>query len=116
MSIGDGFNIDKILMHRRKKGKRGPLMILISILDKLYDGAISKTNLSYKANLDIRVLNRYLKFMQERGLVSYSNIDPTLVSITDKGMHVLYHFKAALRMIDEDCDIDNRCILRMHKF
>ncbi len=116
MSIDDGFNIDKILMHRKKRGRRGPLMILISILDKLDDGAISKTHLSYKANLDIRVLNRYLKFMQERGLVSYSSIDPTLVSITDKGMHVLYHLKAALRMIDEDCDIDNRCILRTHKF
>lgn len=92
-------------------------MILISILDKLDEGAINKTHLSYKANLDIRVLNRYLQFMQSRGLISYNDnkLDPTLVSITDKGKYVLHHFKIALRMIDEECDIDNKCILRAHK-
>jgi len=103
-----------MLIHRKKKNKRGPLMILISILNKLDEGAINKTHLSYKTNLDIRVLNRYLQFMQNRGLISYSENDPTLVSITDKGKYVLQHFKIALRMIDEECDIDNKCILRTH--
>ncbi len=113
-STSNNFNLDNMLIHRKKKKKRGPLMILISILDKLDEGAINKTHLSYKANLDIRVLNRYLHFMQSRGLVYYNENDPTLVSITDKGKYVLQHFRIALRMIDEECDIDNKCILRAH--
>ncbi len=115
----DQCNVDikSMINKRKKRSKRGPLMIIISILDKLDDESLNKTHLSYRTNLDIRVLNRYLTFMYERGLIVYNDksTDPTVVRITDKGKHVLYHFKQAIRLIDEECDVDNRCILRTSK-
>jgi len=110
-------DIKSILNKRKKRSKRGPLMIIISILDKLDGESLNKTHLSYRTNLDIRVLNRYLTFMYERRLIVYNDksTDPTVVRITDKGKNVLYHFKQAIRLIDEKCDVDNRCMLRTSK-
>ncbi|MCS6767411.1 MAG: winged helix-turn-helix domain-containing protein [Candidatus Nitrosocaldus sp.] len=109
---------------RGRRGRRGPLMIIISILDRLDESDMNKTSLSYKTNLDIRVLNRYLRFLGERGLVLYSDIvygtharanDPTLVRITDKGREVLFHFKEAIRLMDERCDLRDRCVLHRYQ-
>ncbi|GBC73548.1 hypothetical protein HRbin04_00951 [archaeon HR04] len=114
-----------IRMKRKRRGKRGPLMIIISILDVLDGSDTNKTNLSYKTNLDIRILSRYLEFLDERGLVSYNSNnngsyvskgvhDPTLIRITDKGREVLYHFKEAIRLMDDECDLRDRCALRRY--
>ncbi|MFN4337235.1 MAG: winged helix-turn-helix domain-containing protein [Candidatus Nitrosocaldus sp.] len=108
-------------MMRKRKGKRGPLMIIISILDVLDESYMNKTSLSYKTNLDIRVLNRYLEFLGERGLVTYDTYDndnrlydPTIIKITDKGREVLFHFKEAIRLMDDTCDLKDRCALRRY--
>jgi len=116
-----------IRMKRKRRGKRGPLMIIISILDVLDGSDTNKTNLSYKTNLDIRILSKYLEFLSERGLVRYNDNnndddsyvsrrvhDPTLIRITDKGREVLFHFKEAIRLMDDECDLRDRCALRRY--
>jgi predicted transcriptional regulator len=114
-------------MKRKRRGKRGPLMIIISILDVLDGSDTNMTNLSYKTNLDIRILSKYLEFLSERGLVRYNDNnndddsyvsrrvhDPTLIRITDKGREVLFHFKEAIRLMDDECDLRDRCALRRY--
>ncbi|MEM1950514.1 MAG: winged helix-turn-helix domain-containing protein [Candidatus Nitrosocaldus sp.] len=115
-----------IRMKRKRRGKRGPLMIIISILDTLDGSDMNKTSLSYKTNLDIRVLSKYLEFLAERDLVRYNDYvdddtyvgkrvsDPTLIRITDKGREVLFHFKEAIRLMDDRCDLRDRCALRRY--
>ncbi|MEM2062894.1 MAG: winged helix-turn-helix domain-containing protein [Candidatus Nitrosocaldus sp.] len=108
-------------MRKKRRGKRGPLMIIISILDVLDESDMNKTSLSYKTNLDIRVLNKYLEFLGERGLVTYNTYtnsprvyDPTIIRITDKGREVLFHFREAIRLMDDGCDLRDRCALRRY--
>ncbi len=110
----------RMMGKRRRKGRRGPLMIIISILDALDESYMNKTSLSYKTNLDIRVLNKYLEFLGERDLVTYNIYDnddvydPTIIRITDKGREVLSHFKEAIRLMDDVCDLKDRCALRRY--
>lgn len=114
------YTASNIPIRRRimRRSKRGPLMIIISILSALEESDMNKTSLSYRTNLDIRVLNRYLEYLCERGLVSCSNSkfmrvrDPTLVGITDRGREALFHFREAIRLIDRECDLRDRCSLR----
>jgi predicted transcriptional regulator len=75
-------------------GNRTRLEILASILQVASKGAL-KTHIMYKANLSHRQLERYLAFLEERGLLA-EGIDEGLGNrmyrITEKGFDFLTEY------------------------
>jgi len=75
-------------------GNRTRLEILASILKVASNGAL-KTHIMYKANLSHRQLERYLAFLEERGLL-IQGVDEAVGSriyrITEKGFDFLREY------------------------
>ncbi|MEM3098921.1 MAG: winged helix-turn-helix domain-containing protein [Nitrososphaerales archaeon] len=69
--------------------KRAVVDILGSILKALSEDPLKKTQLSYKANLDWRATDKYLKSLMKLELVAISDEDPSQFVITSKGRDFL---------------------------
>jgi predicted transcriptional regulator len=78
----------------REIGNRTRIEILESILKVASNGAL-KTHIMYKANLSHRQLERYLAFLEERGLLGQGVDEDTgsrIYRITEKGFGFLRDF------------------------
>jgi len=75
-------------------GNRTRVEILASILKVASSGAL-KTHIMYKANLSHRQLERYLGFLEERGLLAQGvdeGMGNRIYRITDKGCDFLREY------------------------
>jgi predicted transcriptional regulator len=75
-------------------GNRTRVEILASIL-KVASGGALKTHIMYKANLSHRQLERYLGFLEERGLLAQGvdeDMGNRIYRITDKGCDFLREY------------------------
>jgi len=75
-------------------GNRTRLEILESILKVASNGAL-KTHIMYKANLSHRQLERYLAFLEERGLLAQGvdeDMGNRIYRITEKGFDFLREY------------------------
>jgi predicted transcriptional regulator len=75
-------------------GNRTRVEILASILKVAQSGAL-KTHIMYKANLSHRQLERYLGFLEERGLLAQGideDMGNRIYRITDKGCDFLREY------------------------
>jgi predicted transcriptional regulator len=75
-------------------GNRTRVEILASILKVASSGAL-KTHIMYKANLSHRQLERYLGFLEERGLLAQGideDMGNRIYRITDKGSDFLREY------------------------
>ena len=75
-------------------GNRTRLEILASILKVASNGAL-KTHIMYKANLSHRQLERYLAFLEERGLLLQAideNQGGRVYRVTEKGFEFLREY------------------------
>jgi len=78
--------------------------ILASILRVASSGAL-KTHIMYKANLSHRQLEKYLEFLEERGLIVMHTGDDThgrTYCVTDKGLGFLREYSRLSEFLDED--------------
>ena len=74
--------------------RRVPTQIILTLLGSLEAGAVAKTHLMYRANLDSRALKRYLAFLTEKGLVADREFDGrTAYVLTEKGMDFLIRYR-----------------------
>jgi len=84
-------------------GRRGLLDIIGSILQALSDEPLKKTQLSYKANLDFRSLNKYLKLLNNLELIqSYSKEkdDSLYFTITEGGRYFLKNYQVLVDIVE----------------
>lgn len=75
-------------------GNRTRMEILASILKVASNGAL-KTHIMYKANLSHRQLEKYLAFLEERGLLAQGvdeNLGNRIYRITEKGFDFLREY------------------------
>jgi predicted transcriptional regulator len=75
-------------------GNRTRVEILASILKVASNGAL-KTHIMYKANLSHRQLERYLGFLEQRGLLAQGvdeDMGNRIYRITDKGCDFLREY------------------------
>jgi predicted transcriptional regulator len=75
-------------------GNRTRLEILASILKVASNGSL-KTHIMYKANLSHRQLEKYLNFLEERGLIAQGfdeGIGSRVYRITEKGSDFLREY------------------------
>jgi len=75
-------------------GNRTRLEILASILKVASNGSL-KTHIMYKANLSHRQLERYLAFLEERGLLRQLHDEETgtrMYRVTDNGFDFLREY------------------------
>jgi predicted transcriptional regulator len=78
----------------QKIGNRTRVEILANILKVASSGAL-KTHIMYKANLSHRQLERYLGFLEERGLLAQGidqDMGNRIYRITDKGCDFLREY------------------------
>jgi len=75
----------------REIGNRTRLEILASMLKVASNGAL-KTHIMYKANLSHKQLERYLTFLEEKGLLAQAvdeDVGNRIYRITEKGFDFL---------------------------
>ena len=72
-------------LKERFKARRGKIEIVIDILSVALGGA-RKTEIVYKANLNFKRIERYLPFLEERGLMESSG---PIYKTTEKGKEFL---------------------------
>ena len=72
------------------------------IADILRLGEAGKTEIMYSANMSYRQLQRYLKFLTQRGLVEIIKVgNPvTTYKVTEKGHRLLQNIDSILEMLD----------------
>ena len=72
-------------LKERFKERRGKIEIVIDILSVALDGA-RKTEIVYKANLNFTRIDRYIPFLEDRGLMENSG---PIYKTTEKGKEFL---------------------------
>lgn len=83
-------------------GRRGLLDVIGSILNALSEEPVKKTQLSYKANLDFRSLNKYMLMLKNLDLIeSYNRQGENAVyfRITQKGKYFLKTYQTLVNIV-----------------
>ncbi len=71
---------------------------ILTVLDR--EGALYKTQIASKCNLDTRMLNRYINMLLDAGLITYSPNLKVLI-ITDQGRRYLMLYSKIKRMLSD---------------
>ncbi len=71
---------------------------ILTVLDR--EGALYKTQIASKCNLDTRMLNRYINMLLDAGLITYSP-DLKVLTITDQGRRYLMLYSKIKRMLSD---------------
>ena len=75
------------------RGRRGRIEIMMDILVKA-SGGVNKTGIVYGANLNFKMVGRYLPLLIERGLVvRVDGEGGDVYEITERGREVLRNYK-----------------------
>ncbi len=76
-------------LKKRFKERRGRLEIMVDILSTAREG-VRKTEMVYKANLNFNRAERYIPFLEERGLMEISG---AVFKTTEKGGDFLREYQ-----------------------
>ncbi|HUV80095.1 MAG TPA: winged helix-turn-helix domain-containing protein [Candidatus Bathyarchaeia archaeon] len=76
-------------LKERFKERRGKLDIMVDILSTAREG-VRKTEMVYRANLNFTRAERYIPFLEERGLMEYSG---AVYKTTGKGEEFLQEYQ-----------------------
>ena len=71
--------------------KRSDLEISADVLRIAKEGA-KKSHIVYRANLNFKIVQKYLTHLQETGLITYSSDDHSLFRTTSKGSEYLEQY------------------------
>jgi predicted transcriptional regulator len=71
--------------------RRNAMEITISILEESRNG-INKTRLVYRTNLNFLLIQRYIDFLQEKGLLEVVHTPHQVYRTTQKGNELLQEF------------------------
>ena len=74
-------------------GKRNDIEISAEILKVAMNGA-RKSHIVYKANLNFKIIRKYLNNLEKSGLITSSPDKNKIFSTTKKGREYLDHFEA----------------------
>lgn len=88
--------------------------IIVDILTCLLNGGKNKTKIVYGANLNFRLVEKYLEILIEKGLVEEENVDgKTLYHVTEKGLELvkIYRKLAEEEYLDVNSSVLNNKIL-----
>ena len=84
------------------KAKRNHTEIIAELLDIASGLGATKTALVYRANLNFTLANRYIEFMEGKGMIERAGArSPTLYRTTDKGAEALSSLRNALDAVSE---------------
>ena len=76
-------------LKKRFKERRGRLEIMVDILSTAREG-VRKTEMVYRANLNFNRAERYIPFLEERGLMENSE---AVYKTTEKGKEFLHEYQ-----------------------
>ena len=79
--------------------RRNNLLITAEILQLAREGA-RKTSIVYGANLNFRLLNRYLGALERTGLITSHAGERNLIRTTEKGMRFLDCYSGLQQLVD----------------
>ena len=82
--------------------KRGFLEIIGEILDNLIESPLKKTHITFRCNLDARMVAKYLAVMTYAKLVEKSKNDLSLYIITPKGINYRTQFHSIISALQKD--------------
>lgn len=71
--------------------RRNAMEIVVNILEEATDG-INKTRLVYRTNLNFLLIQRYIDYLVNKGLLEVKTTPSTLYATTDKGRALLEEF------------------------
>jgi predicted transcriptional regulator len=71
--------------------RRNAMEIVVNILEEAKDG-INKTRLVYRTNLNFLLIQRYIDYLVNKGLMEIRNSPGPLYLTTDKGRALLEEF------------------------
>ena len=81
------------------RGRRGRVEIMMDILAKA-SGGVNKTGIVYGANLNFKMVGRYLPLLIERGLVvRLDGEGGDVYEITERGREVLKNYREIKRFV-----------------
>ena len=72
------------------KKRRGESEIFAEILYLANEGGVTKTSMVYQANLNFRIIDRFLSELLDRALIE---IKDKLYETTDRGVQFLHHYE-----------------------
>ena len=73
-----------------QKPRRSQLEIVAELLRIASQGGATKTALVYKANLNFKLVQRYLDYLESKGMIVHSDGEPGIVYYsTEKGREAL---------------------------
>jgi len=75
---------------RERKKRRGEIDIFAEILCLANEGGINKTPIVHQANLNFKIIDRFLSDLLERGLIEFKD---KIYETTDKGIRFLHHYE-----------------------
>ncbi|MCS6767347.1 MAG: winged helix-turn-helix domain-containing protein [Candidatus Nitrosocaldus sp.] len=82
--------------------KRNRFEIVADILMTLESrGALYKTQIANKCNLDTRMLNRYMEMLLDAGLITQAPDTPRAFIITDEGRRYLMLYNRIRQMLSD---------------
>ncbi|MBE8538584.1 winged helix-turn-helix domain-containing protein [Geoglobus acetivorans] len=74
--------------------------IVVDIICTLMNGGANKTRIVYNANLNFHLVEKYLKYLKDKGLISEKQVNgKTLYFPTEKGVELVQIYR---RLSEED--------------
>ena len=90
--------VDALVDMRLIGERRGAVKIIVDILEIALKGAM-KTEIVYKANLNFKIVQKYLDFLIKKGLMSVSSNKRKKYKTTEKGREFIKRYKEAVELI-----------------
>lgn len=90
--------VDALFDMRLIGERRGTVKIIVDILEIALKGAM-KTEIVYKANLNFKIVQKYLDFLIKKGLMSVSSNKRKKYKTTEKGREFIKRYKEAFELI-----------------
>jgi predicted transcriptional regulator len=81
-----------------KLTRRGRIELLNLILEEATQGA-NKTRITYRVNLNFVRASKYIKFLENKGLLAMVNGNPGIYKTTDRGKKYLESYKDLVKTI-----------------
>jgi len=79
--------------------KRGFIEIIAIMLEVLSEKPLKKSHISFKSYLDSRAVTKYLRIMEQLGLVKKSENEPSEFISTQKGKNFFEQYQKLVKML-----------------
>ncbi len=93
------------------KSRRDRLKIIIDVLNIALEPAV-KTRILYGANINFKILKKYLDFLQENKLIEKIEVKyTTYYKTTDTGKAILKHYNKIQKIMKTDDELSRESII-----